>query len=95
LWFADETLQAVTKITVRAWRTIRGSKVASDKFNSNVLVFSSLVIAINVFCDLEKYDYIALNETSLYGVTSVDICCFRGVTALALITLEKTLGFCH
>jgi hypothetical protein len=88
LWFAGKTLQAVTKIIVRAWRTIRGSKVASDNFNSKVLMFSSLVRAFNVFCGLEMYDYLALNETSLYGVTTIDICCFRGVTALALITLE-------
>jgi hypothetical protein len=37
--------------------------------------------------------YLALNETSLYGVKTFDICCFRGVSALALTTPEKTLGF--
>jgi hypothetical protein len=37
-------------------------------------VLSSLVRAVNVFCDLEKYDYFALFKISLLGVTTVDIC---------------------
>jgi hypothetical protein len=49
----------------------------------------------NLFCGLVKYDYLALNETSLDGFTTVDFCCSRGVTALALTTLEKTLGSCQ
>jgi hypothetical protein len=93
--FADKTLQAVTKIIIPARRTIQGSRVASHTFNSNVLVLSSFVRAFNVFCGLEKYDYLALNETSLDGITTLDICCFRGVTVLALTTLEKTLRFCN
>jgi hypothetical protein len=53
---------------------------------------SSLVRAVNVFCGLEKYDYLALYTTSLWGFT-FDICCFRGATVLALTTLVKALGF--
>jgi hypothetical protein len=93
VWLADKTLEVVTKFINPARRTTQCSKVASHKFNSDVLVFSSLVRAFNVFCGLEKYDYLALNETSHYSVTTFDICCFRGVTALALTALEKTLGF--
>jgi hypothetical protein len=62
-------------------------------FSGNVL--SSLVIAVNVFCGLEKYDYLALDNISLWGVATVDICCFRGMTALALTTRVKALSFCH
>jgi hypothetical protein len=40
-----------------------------------------------VFCDLEKYDYLALDNISVWGVTTFDIDCFRGLTALALTTL--------
>jgi hypothetical protein len=43
------------------------------------------VRAVNVFCDLEKYDYSALDKISLWGVRTFDDSCFRGVTALALI----------
>jgi hypothetical protein len=46
------------------------------------------------FC-LEKYDYLALDKISLWGVTAVDNCCFGGVIALALTTLLKALGVCH
>jgi hypothetical protein len=55
LWFSDKTLQAVKKVIILATRT------------SNVLVFSSLVRAFNVFNGLEKDDYLAINETSQYG----------------------------
>jgi hypothetical protein len=54
---------------------------------------SSLVRTVNVFCGLENYDYLALNKISLWGVTTVGICCFQGVIALALTTLVKALGF--
>jgi hypothetical protein len=95
LWFADNTLQANTKVIILASRTTQYSKVAPQKFTSSVLGFSSLVRAFNVFSGLEKCDYLAMNETSHYGVTTFDFCCFRGVTALALTILGKTLGFCH
>jgi hypothetical protein len=93
--FADKTLQAVTKVIIPAWKTTQGSNVTPQKFTSNVLVFSSLLRAFNVICGLEKCDGLALNETSLYGVKCFDFCCFRGVTALALTTIEKTPGLCH
>jgi hypothetical protein len=48
-----------------------------------------------VFCGLEKYDYLALDIISLWGLTTVDIGRFRGVTALALITFVKAPGFCY
>jgi hypothetical protein len=35
----------------------------------------------------------ARQHNSLWGVKTVDICCFRGVTALALTTDGKALGF--
>jgi hypothetical protein len=95
VWLADKTLQAVTKIIIIAMRTTQGSKVAAQKIASNVHVFISLVRAFNVFIGLEKDDCLALNETSLCGVTTFDICCFRGVTALTITTPEKTLGFCQ
>jgi hypothetical protein len=57
--------------------------------------YESLVTPFNVFIGLGKDDYSVINKTSHYGVTTFDFCCFRGVTALALITLRKTLGFCH
>jgi hypothetical protein len=56
---------------------------------------SSLARAVNMLCGLEKYDYLALDKNLLWGVTIVDICCFRGVTALALTTFVKAPGFCH
>jgi hypothetical protein len=48
-----------------------------------------------VFGVLEKYDYLALDIISLWGFTTVDICCFRGVTALAFKTHRKAVGFFH
>jgi hypothetical protein len=81
LWFADKTLQAVTKVIILATRTTQYSNVAPLEFTCNVLVFSSLVRALNVLSGLEKDDYLALNETSHFGVTTFDFCCFRGVTA--------------
>jgi hypothetical protein len=48
LWFADKTLQAVTKVINLATRTT-DSKVAAQKLTSNVFMFSSLVRAFNVF----------------------------------------------
>jgi hypothetical protein len=44
------------------------------------------VRAVYVFCGLEKSDYLALDNISLWGVTNVDICCFRGVSALPVAT---------
>jgi hypothetical protein len=58
-------------------------------------VLSSLVEAINVFRGLEKYDSLALENISLWGYTTFDICCFRGVTVLAVTTFVKALGICH
>jgi hypothetical protein len=43
LWFAEKTLQAVTKVIIPARRNTQGSKVAFHKFTSNVLVFNSLL----------------------------------------------------
>jgi hypothetical protein len=93
LWLADKTLQVFTKVIIPARRTTKGSKVAFNEFTWSVVVFSSLVRAINVICGLEKYDYLALNETSLHGVKTFDICSYRGVPALALKTLWKHAGF--
>jgi hypothetical protein len=62
-------------------------------FSGNVL--RSLMRAVNVFCGLKNYDYLALDTIPLWGFTTVDICCFRGVTALVLTTLVKALGFRH
>jgi hypothetical protein len=62
-------------------------KAAFLKVNFSVYVLSSLVRAVNVFCGLEKLDYFVLDNITI-GVTTVDICCFRGVTAHG-----KVLGF--
>jgi hypothetical protein len=60
-----------------------------------ILSMSSLVRATNVFCGLEKQNSSALDIISLWSVTTFDICCFRGVTALAITTHVKALGFCY
>jgi hypothetical protein len=53
---------------------------------------SSLVRAINVFCGLEKYDSSAQDYMLLWGITPFDICCFRGLTALALTGYRKIVS---
>jgi hypothetical protein len=68
-------------------------KSGFPKVNSSGNVFSSFVKAVNVFCGLEKYDYSAPDKISLWSVATVVICCFRGMTALALTAHGKRLGF--
>jgi hypothetical protein len=65
------------------------------KVNFSINMLRSLVRAVNMFCGLKKYDYLALDKISLWGITTVVICCFRGVTALALTPVVKALGFCQ
>jgi hypothetical protein len=54
---------------------------------------SSLVRADNVFCGLEKWNPLAIDMISLWGLTTFDICGFRGVTSLALTTLGESVRF--
>jgi hypothetical protein len=42
-----------------------------------------------------KVELFTLDIESLWGLTTFDICGFRGVTSLALTTHGKALGFCH
>jgi hypothetical protein len=57
---------------------------AVNEVNFSVHVLRSLVKAVSVFCGLEKYDFLALDNISQWGVKNVDICSYRDVTAMAL-----------
>jgi hypothetical protein len=82
-WFAEKTLGVVT------------SAINSERRLTQCEKMSSIVRSVNVFCGLEKYDYLALDKISLWGATTFDVGCFRGVTILALTTLVQAQGSCH
>jgi hypothetical protein len=58
-------------------------RIGFSEVNARVHVLSSLVRAVIVFCGLEKQNSVALDIISVWGFTTIDICDFRGVTALA------------
>jgi hypothetical protein len=94
-WFAEKNIRR--RYNYHQFRkeafTLWNAVFPTVKFSVDVL--SSLKRAVSVFWGLETYAFLALGTISVWGFTTVDICCCRGVTRLALTALVKALGVCH